>query len=516
MKKLFVNENIKFAVIVVSAMTLAAKLFGFAEKIALAYFFGTSMITDVYFSSLAFFMSVVFIVRELLSPTLIPNLVHAIKKSRYEADNLFRIFLYILIFLGLTASLLFYFFSDQISGLIAPGFSLKMRQMQANFIQTTVPYFGLSLVSVIFIFTLQAYKKFFQASALEVLYKFVLLILLTVFAGSMGIRAISLALCGSSLLSLMMMYFITPGSGSVFNRTRPKFRGYFGMTVSVMPPIVLGVVFSHISGLIDNVFASTFSEGSLSQLSFAKKLIDTIMLVGPVAIMTVLYPNLAFYSDKNRKFRALLNRSLRVVLYVAVPLAFILLITGRNLIAIVFQHGSFTEESTSATFAVFSVYSFGLTALACEPIIVHAYFAKKDVKTPIKWGIVCVVINIILTFILISIFSLTGIPLAFVISKTLKVLILSVVFDRKLNTAKSMTGHMIKLFLAALFALPFVLPINIPDFETVMFSRLLQVMVRSGVFLSIYFLLTYKIFKVYESRHLLQVLAIMRGRNAAK
>lgn len=516
MIKIAINDNIKTAVIAVSVLTLLAKLFGFAEKIVLAYFFGTSEITDVYFSSLAFFMSAVFIAKELLSPTLVPNLVKAIKESEKDASDLFRIFSYILLLLGVIISFLFYAFSGRISGIIAPGFSLDTRQMQSDFIQACVPYFGISMVSIIFIFTLQAHKRFLQASAVEVLYKLVLLVLLTVLASGMGIRAISLALCGSSLLSLMMMYVVTPSRGVIFSKTTVKLNSYFGKTVSLMPPIVIGVVFSHISGLIDNMFASTFPEGSLSQLSFAKKLIDTIILLGPIAIITVLYPNLAQYHENSRKFKFLLNRSLRVVLFVAVPLTFILLFSGRNMIAIVFQHGSFSDASTSSTFAAFSVYSFGLIALACEPIIVHAYFAKMDIKTPIKWGIICVLLNILLTFIFIKIFGFIGIPLAFVISKTLKVLILSVVFERQRKAVISMARYVAKLSLVSSLAFLFVLPIDFPDFERIILGRILAVLVRSGVFLSIYLLLTYKIFKIYESRHIFQTLAILRGRNAAR
>lgn len=516
MKKLSFNDNIKTAVIGVSALTLIAKLFGFAEKIVLAYFFGTSEITDVYFSSLAFFMSVIFIIKELLSPTLVPNLVIAIRESEKDASDLFRIFAYILLLLGIIISSLFYFFSGRISGIIAPGFSLETRQLQSDFIRRIVPYFSVSMVSIIFVFALQAHKRFLQASAVEVIYKFALLFLLVLLASGSGIQAISFALCVSSLLSLVMMFFVTPDSNVVFNNKAVKLNRYFTKTVSFMPPIVIGVVFSHISGLIDNVFASTFSEGSLSQLSFAKKLIDTIILVGPVAIITVLYPNLAYHSHKSRKFKLMLNRSLRVILFVAVPLTFILLFTGRDLIAIVFQHGSFSVSSTSSTFAAFSVYLFGLAALACEPIIVHAYFAKMDIKTPIKWGIICVIINILLTFIFIKIFGLIGIPMAFVISKTLKVLILSIVFERDRKAVISMARYFGKLSVVSLCALLFVLPINISAYEKRIFNCLFTVMLKSGVFLGVYLLLAYKILNVYESRHVFRTLSKIRGRNAAR
>ena len=60
-----------------------------------------------------------------------------------------------------------------------------------------------------------------------------------------------------------------------------------------MGPLVIGVVFSHLSGLVDNMLASTLPTGHLSYLGYSKKLIDAILLIGPVALVTVVYSQLS-------------------------------------------------------------------------------------------------------------------------------------------------------------------------------------------------------------------------------
>jgi peptidoglycan biosynthesis protein MviN/MurJ (putative lipid II flippase) len=68
---------------------------------------------------------------------------------------------------------------------------------------------------------------------------------------------------------------------------------------------------------------------------------------------------------------------------------------------------------------------------AIETILVVFYFANANTKLPIFVGIICVVENIILTYLFINLMGYTGIALAGVISKATKNIVLLILLKRE-------------------------------------------------------------------------------------
>ena len=102
-------------------------------------------------------------------------------------------------------------------------------------------------------------------------------------------------------------------------------------------------------------------------------------------------------------------------------------------IEIVFQRGAFDTNSTMLTTKPFLVYSTGLVFFAIETILVIFYYSKADTKTPVFVGIVCVVINILLTWIFIQFLGYIGIALALVIQKAIKNIVLLLLLKHKIE-----------------------------------------------------------------------------------
>jgi putative peptidoglycan lipid II flippase len=78
----------------------------------------------------------------------------------------------------------------------------------------------------------------------------------------------------------------------------------------------------------------------------------------------------------------------------------------------------------------FAVYSLGLVTLSLESLVVYSFFALSNTKTPVTVGIICVILDIMLALVFLKPLGYLGIAGAFVISKTVKVVILF----GKLNT----------------------------------------------------------------------------------
>lgn len=430
------NDSFRLAGIVVSLSTIAllTKVFGFAEKFVIGYFFGTSDTADVYFASTAIILSIIWFVKELMYPTLLPVFADSMSQSKTASGNLFRkAFLSAAGFL-VAASLLLLLSPGLLTRILLPGFSESKRIFTSGMLRTLAPAaFFLGLATVTFT-TLNAHRRFLKAAIPEALNKLFIVLGLVLLIPVLGIHSLALVMgLGGLACLLAQLYFIPERSFLWKNKKNEGDNDYFKKVLLLMGPVAFGVVFSHISGHVDNLLASTLPSGRLSYLGYSKKLIDAILLIGPVALVTVVYAQLSHLASANEyeKFRTLISKSFRLIIYLSVPVACLLTGLREPIIRFLFQRGQFTADSTFGTSQAFMIYAIGLTTFSLETLFVYSFFAVKDTKTPVLYGVLCVLLDILLAIVLLRPLGYLGIAGAFVISKTIKILALGTVLSKR-------------------------------------------------------------------------------------
>jgi putative peptidoglycan lipid II flippase len=183
------------------------------------------------------------------------------------------------------------------------------------------------------------------------------------------------------------------------------------------------------------MLASMLPTGQLSYLGYSKKLIDAVLLVGPVALVTVVYSQLSHLNaeGKSEEFRFIFIRVFRLILFVSIPASILLVMLREPVVAVLFERGKFTHRSTFGTSQILFIYAVGLVTFAVEVLIVYSFYALSNTKVPAKIGIFAVIIDIILSITLVGPFGIAAIAWAYVFSKTLKVVILLLVMNKKLK-----------------------------------------------------------------------------------
>ncbi|MCB1957176.1 MAG: murein biosynthesis integral membrane protein MurJ [Rhodocyclaceae bacterium] len=163
--------------------------------------------------------------------------------------------------------------------------------------------------------------------------------------------------------------------------------------MKLMAPAILGVSVSQISLVINTVFASFLQSGSVSWLYYADRLMEFPSGLLGVALGTILLPSLSkHHADADReRFSSLLDWGLRLTLLLTLPAAVGLAMLALPLIATLFLHGEFTAADALQTRSALIAYSVGLTGLILVKILAPGFYARQDIRTPVRIAILTLV-----------------------------------------------------------------------------------------------------------------------------
>jgi putative peptidoglycan lipid II flippase len=153
-----------------------------------------------------------------------------------------------------------------------------------------------------------------------------------------------------------------------------------------MGPAILGVSVAQISLIINTIFASFLATGSVSWLYYADRLMEFPTGVLGVALGTILLPSLskAYASSEHKEYSQLLDWGLRLTFILAAPAAVALAILATPLVTALFHYGKFTAIDVAMTQHALIAYSVGLLGLILVKILAPGFYARQNIKTPVK------------------------------------------------------------------------------------------------------------------------------------
>src|SRR5439155_5508056 len=165
--------------------------------------------------------------------------------------------------------------------------------------------------------------------------------------------------------------------------------------LKLMAPAAFGVSISQVSLLINTIFASFLISGSVSWLYYADRLMEFPAGVLGVAVGTILLPSLSKYhaTADHAEYARLLDWGLRITFLLAVPSAVALAVLALPLIATLFHYGRFTPEDAWMTQHALVAYSIGLVGMILVKILAPGFYARQNIKTPVKIGILTLILT---------------------------------------------------------------------------------------------------------------------------
>jgi putative peptidoglycan lipid II flippase len=137
--------------------------------------------------------------------------------------------------------------------------------------------------------------------------------------------------------------------------------------------------------------------------------------------------------------RSTLAATLRAVLFLALPATVGLFVLRELLVELLFQRGAFGETSTQMVAWALAFFALGLPAHSVVEIVVRAFYAMHDTKTPVVVGMGAMVLNVVLSLVFIRVFeaagwmALGGLALSNSVATIVEMVVLLLIIHRRLD-----------------------------------------------------------------------------------
>jgi putative peptidoglycan lipid II flippase len=232
--------------------------------------------------------------------------------------------------------------------------------------------------------------------------------------------------------------------------------------VRLMGPAVIGTAAVQINVFVNTNFASAIidpatgavANGPVSWLSYAFRFMQFPIGVFGVAIATATLPPLSRSAarDDYNEFRRTLAHSLTLVFLLCIPSAVGLAVLGRPIVALIFQHGKFTEFDTVQTGNALAAYSIGLAGYAAVKVLSPAFYALGDARTPMSISIFSIAVNYVMNSLLVGRFGHVGLAFSTSTVALVNFVLLAVFMRRKLGglRAPNLVGSVVRICSAAI------------------------------------------------------------------
>jgi len=412
--------NLLKALATVSGMTLLSRILGFVRDFVIARVFGAGMVTDAFFVAFklpnllrrlfaegAFAQAFVPIFGEYMSKG---DATKAKQLVDHVATLLFLIVLVVTLVSMAAAPLLVY--------ISAPGFAADSSKfaLTVELTRITFPYILFMSLVALSGGVLNTWSRFSVPAFTPVLLN-LSFIGMALFAAPYFVQPV-MALGWAVLLGgALQLAFQLPSLKRIGMLPRfsldwkdPGVR----RILRLMAPAVLGVSVAQVSLLINTIFASFLGTGSVSWLYYADRLMEFPAGMLGAALGTILLPSLSKYhaGEKFDDYSRLLDWGLRLTLLLAAPSALALAIIAVPLISTLFHHGAFTADDVFKTRDALVAYSVGLLGLIMVKVLAPGFYARQNVRTPVKIALLTLFVTQVLNFALVGWLKHAGLALS--------------------------------------------------------------------------------------------------------
>jgi putative peptidoglycan lipid II flippase len=450
-----------------SLLTLVSRVLGLVREMTKAAFLGTSALSDAF--SVAFqipnFLRRLF-AEGSVSVAFIPVFQgYLIEESESETrEFLNAIFTFLTVTVSLAVGL----------GILAAPLVIRLCFRVEAFDETVLltrimfPFLAFISLAALFQGVLNSLKVFTPSALAPILLNLVTIVAtyaLTPFMANPA-RAMAVGILAGGFLeaAIQLPWILRRGYRFRFCTLRRAFTDPgVRRVLALIGPTIIGMAAYQLNDLVSSYLATRSGVGVLSSLQYSLRLQELILGVFAVSIGTALLPDLGENAKKGdwRQYNDKLITAMDLIALITIPVTFISLSQGNNLIRLLFEGRSFTEESAQLTMAAFRFHMPGLFFIALNRILAPAFYALGDSKSPAMAGIFSFAVNIALAVALAPGMRGGGIALALSVSSAVNTVFLLLFLRRnsRIEVGRALRSATVYTLRLALFSAIALVPV---------------------------------------------------------
>lgn len=416
---------------IVSAMTLISRVLGLVRDVVVANLMGAGASADVFFfaNKIPNFLRRLF-AEGAFSQAFVPVLTenHAqgdMDKTREliaRAAGTLGVIVSIVTVLGVlgsgvvTALFGFGWFLDWMHG----GPAAEKFELASLMLKITFPYLWFITFVALSGAILNTLGKFAVSSFTPVFLNVMIILAAWFISPQMSQPEIGLAI-GVFLGGLVQFLFQIPFLIKAGVMVKPKWGWRDPGVVKIrtlMIPALFGVSVSQINLLFDTFIASFLQTGSISWLYYSDRLLEFPLGLFGIAIATVILPALSrkHVDSQSEGFAHTMDWGVRMVTLLGIPAMLGLMALAKPMLMVLFMRGEFSPQDVHQASLSLLAYASGLLNFMLIKVLAPGYYSRQDTKTPMKYGIIAMVTNMVFNAIFAYFYGYVGLAIATALS----------------------------------------------------------------------------------------------------
>ncbi|GHA75060.1 murein biosynthesis integral membrane protein MurJ [Cognatilysobacter bugurensis] len=274
-------------------------------------------------------------------------------------------------------------------------------ELAADMLRITFPYLVFISMTALAGGVLNTFRHFGVPALTPVLHNLAIIGAMLVLPRFLAIPEQALA-WGVLAAGVLQMAVLWPTLGRL--GIRPRFRfdlQHEGVrrVRKLMLPTIFSSSVAQVNLLVGTMFASMLVVEAQAWLYYSDRLTELPLGLFGVAVGTVILPQLSrqFAGKDEAGYARSLDWGLRVVVLVGMPAALGLALLAVPLTAALFGRGEFTDDDTRMVGYALTAMSLGIPTFMLSKVLLPAFYARQDTKTPMRAALATVVTNVVLT-----------------------------------------------------------------------------------------------------------------------
>ena len=435
------QKKLAWAAVVVALATGISRVVGVAREILTANAFGVSVQLNT-FASVAVIPNLIrqLVADAAVSAAFVPVFTGLFAKGERErayklASSLLSFMVVVVgtvtLVLMLGAPLLVKIFFPQFAG--QPYIS----HLAVDMLRILLPTVLLFSVSGVVIGVLYSYERFTMPAVVSIVWNLVIIAFIVFFSapGRLGIYAL---VWGTFFGTVAQLLLLIPSLRRVDLKWRVSFAWrdpLLRRVLLLMVPVTITLGILNFNALIDFFFAQFVSDHAAAQINYAFRLYQLPQGMFAITIGTVLFPTLSRYAADNdmESFRETLSMGVRQIFFVSLPFVAWFVVVPHSMVQLII-HGQFVPADTAAVAPILAFFTLGMAFANVNVMFNRGFQSMQRPWLPLYVGIVNLVLNALLDWVLYKPLGARGIVLSTSIVSAFNFVALLVLMRRQIDS----------------------------------------------------------------------------------